>query len=61
MTKITEGDHANVKNGVHGEKRVWGCLLTNIGYLRGVLTLYYSLIRSGTKYPFYVFYTEVFP
>jgi len=41
------------------EKRVWACLLTNEGYLRGVLTLYYSLVTSGTKHPFYVVYTEV--
>src|SRR5579871_5657837 len=66
MTKTApevEKVHGETKNGVkghaNGKKRVWGCLLTNIGYLRGVLTLYYSLIRSGTTYPFYVFYTEV--
>ena len=41
------------------EKKVWACLLTNEGYLRGVLTLYYSLVMSGSKYPFYVVYTEV--
>ena len=41
------------------QKKVWGCLLTNEGYLRGVLTLHYSLVTSGTKYPFYVIYTEV--
>ena len=40
-------------------KKVWACLLTNEAYLRGVLTLYYSLVRTGTKYPFYVIYTEV--
>jgi hypothetical protein len=40
-------------------KKVWACLLTNESYLRGVLTLYYSLVRTGTKYPFYVIYTEV--
>ena len=43
----------------HGEKRIWACLLTNEGYLRGVLTLYYSLVKSRTKFPFYVIYTEV--
>ena len=42
-----------------GETRIWACLLTNEGYLRGVLTLYYSLVKSGTRYPFYVIYTEV--
>src|SRR5271163_535698 len=41
------------------EKKVWACLLTNEGYLRGVLTLYYSLYKTGTKYPFYVIYTDV--
>ena len=41
------------------EKKVWACLLTNEGYLRGVLTLYYSLVKSRTKYPFYVIYTDV--
>jgi hypothetical protein len=42
-----------------GAKKVWACLLTNEGYLRGVLTLHYSLVKSGTKYPFYVIYTDV--
>ena len=42
------------------EKNVWACLLTNEEYLRGVLTLYYSLIRCKTKYPFYVIYTDVY-
>jgi hypothetical protein len=41
------------------EKKIWCCLLTNDEYLRGVLTLYHSLVKSGTKYPFYVMYTEV--
>lgn len=60
MTLTETRDVASGKvNGDVQSKRVWGCLLTNIGYLRGVLTLYYSLIRSGTKYPFYVIYTEV--
>jgi len=60
MTLTETHDVASGKvNGEVHSKRIWGCLLTNIGYLRGVLTLYYSLIRSGTKYPFYVIYTEV--
>jgi hypothetical protein len=41
-------------------RKIWACLLTNEGYLRGVLTLYYSLIKSGTNYPFYVIYPDVF-
>jgi hypothetical protein len=41
------------------DRNIWACLLTNEGYLRGVLTLYYSLLKSGTKYPFYVIYTDV--
>ena len=40
-------------------KKIWACLLTNDKYLRGVLTLYYSLIKSNTKYPFYIMYTDV--
>ena len=41
------------------EKKIWACLLTKEGYLRGVLTLYYSLVKCETKYPFYVIYTDV--
>jgi hypothetical protein len=29
------------------EKKIWACLLTNEDYLRGVLTLYYSLVTSA--------------
>lgn len=42
-----------------GATKIWACLLTNEGYLRGVLTLHYSLVKAGTKYPFYVMYTDV--
>ena len=40
-------------------KRIWACLLTNERYLRGVLTLHFSLIKVQTKHPFYVMYTDV--
>jgi hypothetical protein len=60
---MTESESAAQRNATGPEdgteKRIWACLLTNKGYLRGVLTLYYSLVRSRTKYPFYVIYTEV--
>ena len=40
---------------------MWASLITNTGYLPGLLTLYYSLQKVGTKYPFVALYTEQFP
>lgn len=40
---------------------MWTTLITNAAYLPGVLTLEYSLRRSGSKYPLVVLYTDSFP
>lgn len=42
------------------EKRVWTTLITNTKYLRGLLTLEYSLRRAGSKYPLVALYTDTF-
>ena len=41
--------------------RVWTTLITNTKYLSGLLTLDYSLKKSGTKYPLVALYTDAFP
>lgn len=48
------------KNSQDGPKKAWVSLVTNEAYLRGALTLSFSLLKSGTKYPFYVIYTDVY-
>jgi hypothetical protein len=58
MSRSSQGLYPS--NNGSGSRKIWACLLTNEGYLRGALTLYYSLIKSGTKYPFYIIYTDVF-
>ena len=40
---------------------VWTTLITNTAYLSGLLTLDYSLKKSGTKYPLVALYTDTFP
>ena len=40
---------------------MWASLITNTGYLPGLLTLHHSLQKVGTKYPFVALYTEQFP
>ncbi|KAI9934077.1 hypothetical protein AWENTII_000443 [Aspergillus wentii] len=40
---------------------VWTTLITNTAYLPGLLTLEFSLRRSGSKYPLLVLYTDTFP
>lgn len=40
---------------------MWTTLITNTKYLSGLLTLDYSLKRSGSKYPLVALYTETFP
>ncbi|MCJ1484098.1 hypothetical protein MMC06_004266 [Schaereria dolodes] len=42
-------------------KKVWTTLITNTKYLSGLLTLDYSLKRSGSKYPLIALYTDTFP
>ena len=44
---------------LHYPKKIWASLLTNEGYVRAVLTFHHSLVKSGTKYPFYAIVTEV--
>ncbi|KAK2820047.1 hypothetical protein FQN49_007773 [Arthroderma sp. PD_2] len=44
-----------------GEKRVWTALVTNLSYLTGLLTLDYSLKRSGSRYPLVALYTDTLP
>jgi alpha-N-acetylglucosamine transferase len=41
--------------------KVWTTLITNTKYLSGLLTLEYSLRKSGTKYRLIALYTETFP
>jgi hypothetical protein len=56
-------DRPEVMNDSHrpseSSNKAWVTLLTNEGYLRGVLALSYSLRKSDTAYPFYVIYTDV--
>ena len=40
---------------------MWASLITNLGYLPGLLTLDYSLKKVGTKYPLIAIYTDQFP
>src|SRR5437660_1320817 len=40
---------------------VWTVLITNTAYLPGLLTLEYSLRRSGTQYPLVALYTDTLP
>ena len=42
-------------------KKVWTSLITNTKYLSGLLTLAYSLNKTGSKYPLVALYTETFP
>ncbi|KAK2806651.1 hypothetical protein FQN51_006617 [Onygenales sp. PD_10] len=42
-------------------KKVWTTLITNTAYLPGLLTLDYSLKKSGSKYPLLALYTDTFP
>lgn len=42
-------------------KRVWTSLITNTKYLSGLITLDYSLKKSGSKYPLIALYTDEFP
>lgn len=41
--------------------KVWTTLITNLDYLPGLLTLDFSLRRSGTKYPLVALTTDAFP
>lgn len=40
---------------------VWTTLITNTAYLKGLLTLEYSLRKVGSKYPLVALYTDTFP
>ncbi|KAJ6157294.1 hypothetical protein N7470_004886 [Penicillium chermesinum] len=40
---------------------LWTTLITNTEYLSGLLTLDYSLKKSGSKYPLVALYTDTFP
>ncbi|KAK2734969.1 hypothetical protein FQN57_001404 [Myotisia sp. PD_48] len=42
-------------------KKVWTTLITNTAYLTGLLTLDYSLKKSGSKYRLVALYTDSFP
>lgn len=46
---------------VTDSKKVWTTLITNTAYLSGLLTLDYSLKKSGSKYPLVALYTDTFP
>lgn len=54
------GNNPDASRGTRATK-VWTTLITNAAYLPGVLTLEYSLRRSGSKYPLVVLYTDSFP
>lgn len=41
--------------------KVWTTLITNTKYLSGLLTLDYSLKKSGSKYPLVALHTDEFP
>lgn len=55
--------HQSAPNGqAHSPpKRVWTTLITNTKYLSGLITLDYSLKKSGSKYPLIALYTDAFP
>jgi lipopolysaccharide biosynthesis glycosyltransferase len=40
---------------------VWTTLITNTAYLKGLLTLDYSLKKQNSKYPLVALYTDTFP
>ncbi|DAA78639.1 TPA_exp: Uncharacterized protein A8136_2424 [Trichophyton benhamiae CBS 112371] len=42
-------------------KKVWTALVTNLSYLTGLLTLDYSLKKSGSKYPLVALFTDGLP
>jgi len=42
-------------------KKVWTTLITNTKYLSGLLTLDYSLKKTGSSYPLVALYTDTFP
>jgi len=48
-------------NSASEPKRVWTTLITNTKYLSGLITLDYSLKKSGSKYPLVALYTDAFP
>ncbi|OLN86368.1 Galactinol synthase 1 [Colletotrichum chlorophyti] len=48
------------KRAVDSDK-VWTTLITNLDYLSGLLTLHYSLVKSGSAYPLVALYTDTFP
>ena len=47
--------------GVVDSKKVWTTLITNMGYLPGLLTLDASLKHVSSKYPLIALYTDGFP
>ncbi|CCH44374.1 hypothetical protein BN7_3937 [Wickerhamomyces ciferrii] len=47
-----------IKNSDIKHSRVWTTLITNTKYLTGLLTLNYSLQKTGSKYPLVALYTE---
>ncbi|KAF8858938.1 nucleotide-diphospho-sugar transferase [Acephala macrosclerotiorum] len=49
------------KKRVTESKKVFTTLITNTNYLAGLLTLDYSLKKSGSKYPLVALYTDTFP
>ncbi|KAL2405804.1 hypothetical protein ABEF95_002715 [Exophiala dermatitidis] len=55
------GEHEHEHGGGDGPKRVWTTLITNTDYLSGLLTLDYSLKKTGSKYPLIALYTDTFP
>lgn len=46
---------------VTDSRRVWTTLITNTAYLSGLITLSYSLRKSGSAYPLVALYTDTFP
>ncbi|KAK2758368.1 hypothetical protein FQN54_004218 [Arachnomyces sp. PD_36] len=46
---------------VTGLTKVWTTLITNAAYIPGLITLDYSLKKSGSKYPLVALYTDTFP
>ncbi|GAB7340420.1 hypothetical protein MBLNU457_6854t1 [Dothideomycetes sp. NU457] len=46
---------------VVSSNKVWTTLITNLDYLPGLLTLDYSLKKSGSAYPLIALYTDTFP
>lgn len=45
----------------HAPKKVWTTLITNTKYLSGLLTLDYSLKKSGSQYPLVALCTDAVP